>query len=55
MNEQKNENDVIRIANLLAEHGYDIREVKQKEGIGEEITVKVYPVFLASLEKDTCK
>ena len=50
MNEQKKENDVIRIANLLAEYGYDIREVKQEECEGGEITVKVYPPILA---KDT--
>jgi len=40
MTDQKNEQAVIRIAKLLAEHGYDVRAVKQE--LNGKITVSVF-------------
>ena len=43
MSEQKTENEVICLANLLAEHGYYIHAVKQQPCPGGEIVVRVSP------------
>ena len=46
----KNEQAVIRIAKLLADHGYDVRAVKQE--LNGKVTVMVFP---PDSEKDTRK
>ena len=51
MPENKKENEVVRLANLLAEHGYGVQAVMQ-ECLGTEITVMVSP---PSHPKDTRK
>ncbi|MCL2381515.1 MAG: hypothetical protein FWC64_07960 [Treponema sp.] len=50
MTEQKNENDIVRLANLLSDLGYDSIAIARDEKLFHAVTVTVFPP-----EKDTRK
>jgi len=49
-NRGKTNSDVILVARLLEEHGYEIRAVKQG-GKGGALTVKVLPPILSEIRR----
>jgi len=39
----KNENDLIRAANLLAEYGYEVIAIRNDEQCNQALTITVFP------------